>query len=45
MPDKKEIDLNEARTELVTSDRLEGNYTVSKSIAGQVQVSSGIIKK
>lgn len=45
MPDKKEIDLKEARTELVTSDRLEGNYTVSKSIAGQVQVSSGIIKK
>ena len=45
MPDKKGIDLNEARTELVTSDRLEGNYTVSKSIAGQVQVSSGIIKK
>lgn len=45
MPDKKEIDLNEARTELVTSDRLEGNYTVSKFIAGQVQVSSGIIKK
>lgn len=45
MPHKKEIDLNEARTELVTSDRLEGNYTVSKSIAGQVQVSSGIIKK
>ena len=45
MPDKKEIDLNEARTELVTSDRLEGNYTVSKSIAGQVQVSSGIVKK
>lgn len=45
MPDKKEIDLNEARTELVTSDRLEGNYTVSKSIAGQVQISSGIIKK
>lgn len=45
MPDKKEIDLNEARTELITSDRLEGNYTVSKSIAGQVQVSSGIIKK
>ncbi|MCM0386424.1 hypothetical protein J8K77_00535 [Bacteroides fragilis] len=45
MLDKKEIDLNEARTELVTSDRLEGNYTVSKSIAGQVQVSSGIIKK
>lgn len=45
MPDKKEIDLNEARTELVTLDRLEGNYTVSKSIAGQVQVSSGIIKK
>lgn len=45
MPDKKEIDLNEARTELVISDRLEGNYTVSKSIAGQVQVSSGIIKK
>lgn len=45
MPDKKEIDLNEARIELVTSDRLEGNYTVSKSIAGQVQVSSGIIKK
>lgn len=25
--------------------RLEGNYTVSKSIVGQIQVSSGIIKK
>ena len=31
--------------ELIAPDRLEGNYTVSKSIAGQIQVSSGIIKK
>ena len=45
MPDKKEIDRNEIKMELIAPDRLEGNYTVSKSIAGQIQVSSGIIKK
>ena len=45
MPDKKEIDRNEIKMELIAPDRLEGNYTVSKSIVGQIQVSSGIIKK
>ena len=45
MPDKKEIDRNEIKMELIAPDRLEGNYTVSQSIAGQIQVSSGIIKK